>query len=123
MISGYFVWWYSTGINQAYDASLAFISYITDAFSLPTLVRTLFQPWKNDVLQARNASLADQIKIWQLNLASRIVGFFVRLVVIVATLIILTAVLVLVGLLLVAWVLTPLAVIVLPILGAGRLFT
>lgn len=123
MISGFFVWWYSAGLNQAFEVVFALIAYVGNAFSLPTLLKTLFQPWKNDVLRAQNVSLAEQVKIWQLNLASRIIGFLIRFIVIVMTLIILAVLFVVVGVGLVVWLLVPLLVVALPILGVGRLFT
>jgi len=122
MVSGYFVWWYTAGINQAYASAAALLGYIIDSFSLPTLFKTLFAPWKNDVMTAHNASLGDQLKIWQLNLASRIIGFLVRSVVIVTTLIILIVLFVVAGVGLAIWFLVPLLVVLLPILGVGRLF-
>lgn len=123
MFSGYFVWWYGTGMNQAYTVATAFLSHIVDSFSLPTLTRTLFAPWKNDVLVARNVSLSDQIKIWQLNLASRIAGFLIRIVVLAAALLILLTLLLTAGLVLALWLIVPLLVLILPILGVARLFT
>jgi hypothetical protein len=122
MISGYFVWWYGAGIVQAYTAVTAFISYIVDAFSLPTIMRTLFAPWKNDVLTARNVSLGDQLKIWEMNFASRIIGFLVRLVVIFVAAIILLLLVVGAGVGLALWIATPILVLLLPILGVGRMF-
>lgn len=123
MISGYFVWWYSRGIQQAYGAALALLGYITDSFSLPTLFKTLFQPWKNDVLSVRNASLADQLKVWQLNLASRIIGFVVRLIVIGVAVLMLLMLTMLIGGAMVIWVFVPILVVALPLLGVGRLFS
>ncbi len=122
MLSGYFVWWYGAGIIQAYTAITAFLSYIVDIFSLPTLLRTLFAPWKNDVMSAQNVSLGDQLKIWEMNLASRLIGFLVRTVVILVSVVTLAVLIVAAGLGLALWVVTPALIVLLPLLGVGRLF-
>ncbi len=122
MFSGYFVWWYGTGLIQAYQIATSIMAHVTDFFSLPILFRTLFAPWKNDVTVARNLSLADQLKVWQMNFVGRFIGFLVRSVVIVVALLILF-ILVLAGAAgLVIWLLGPPLVIILPLLGVGRLF-
>lgn len=122
MISGYFVWWYGTGIVQAYTAITAFLSFIVDSFSVPSLLRTLFSPWKNDVLSGRNLSLGDQLKIWEMNIASRIIGFLVRLVVIFVAVVVLLVLTLIAGFGLAIWIAAPLLVVILPLLGVGRLF-
>lgn len=123
MVSGYFVWWYSTGINQAYTIAVAAMTRVTDNFSLLFLLKTLLAPWKNDVLIAHNASLADQLKVWQLNLASRLIGFLIRTVVILVSVCLLLLMVVATGIGLALWVATPLLVIILPLVGVTRLFT
>jgi len=47
-------------------------------FSIPTLIKTLFAPWKRDIYAPRNASLDVVIKIMFDNFISRGIGFVVR---------------------------------------------
>ena len=122
MISGYFVWWYGTGLTEAYAAAMAAMTRIVYLFSVSQLGKTLFDPWKNDVIRAHNLSLADQLKVWQLNLASRIVGFLVRSLVILAALFVLALLILLSAVILFIWIATPLLAIVLPLIGVTRLF-
>jgi hypothetical protein len=62
------------------------------------------------------------MKAWEMNIASRVIGFLVRIVVIAVALIILVGLLAIVGFGLALWVITPFLVIILPLLGVGRLF-
>lgn len=90
---------------------------LADFFSVDILLKTWFQPWKNDVIAAQNIALSDQVKIWQQNLISRLVGFFLRTVVILlaAGLLVMAAGLLLIGL--AVWIATPLLVFLLPFTG------
>ena len=66
---------------------------------------------------ARNIALQDQLSIWESNFTSRFVGFVIRSFIIVTTLLIIGVYAVLGLLALGAWVVMPLLVILLPILG------
>jgi hypothetical protein len=52
---------------------------IFHSFSVAILLRTLFDPWKKDVLSAENASLQARFQIVIANLVSRLIGVVVRL--------------------------------------------
>lgn len=123
MVVGFLRWWYSAGLEEASQRAVAVLWRLTDAMSLPILLRTLFAPWKNDVMSARNIALSDQMKLWGQNFASRLIGFLVRSVVI------LTAVVAIAGLCLtfafglVVWLALPFLVIALPVVGLIVVFT
>lgn len=117
MLTESVIWWYGEGISVAWRVASAILFEISDFFSLPTLLKTLFAPWKNDVITAHNISLGDQFKIWELNFVSRLVGFFVRSVIILVTLIILAMGVILEAVLLVFWLIIPLMVYTLPLIG------
>lgn len=92
---------------EAWHVAAAVLYEITDFFSLPILVRTWLSPWKNDVLTAKNVSLGDQFKIWELNFASRIIGFLVRSMIIFISLIVLSLVAILEAITLGLWLVGP----------------
>lgn len=122
VISGFFIWWYGEGLTQSFQIILAVAEKIIDFFSLEILFKTWVAPWKNDVISAENISLGDQLKIWQLNLVSRIVGFVVRTVIIVVAILALGFGGLLGGLALACWIALPLAAVLLPLLGVRMLF-
>lgn len=123
MVYGYFLWWYGVGLGQTWELATAILSRIADFFSFNILVKTWVAPWKNDVLRAQNVSLGDQVKIWQQNLISRLVGFFIRTVMIVVCLLLIALTVLLLAVALVIWLALPILAILLPILGEARLFT
>ena len=93
---------------------------VADFFSLPILVKTWFAPWKDDVQSARNISLGDQLKLWEENMVSRLVGFVIRTVVILISLLTIGVGAVFGLAILAIWVLGPLLMIALPIIGILR---
>lgn len=117
MLYGYFYWWYGAGLQQSWQVALAIVAMTADFFSLDSLVRTWLAPWKNDVSSAQNAALSDQVKLWQQNLASRIIGFLIRTIIILAALITLGVLAVLAGASLIVWLVVPLLIFVLPLLA------
>jgi len=117
VVSGFFYWWYSAGTRQAWDVFALFIFRVYDFFSLDILVKTWFAPWKNDVLTANNIALSDQVKLWEANFVSRLIGALARTVVIFFSLIILAVSFVALTLLFTVWVLMPVLWVVLPVLA------
>jgi hypothetical protein len=81
------------------------------------LVKTWFSPWKGDIEDAKNISLQDRLKLWEDNVASRFIGFFIRTIFIVVALFVIGMIAVLGAFVFVVWILMPLLVVVLPIWG------
>lgn len=78
-------------------------------FSAAQLLKTLFAPWRR-IITYPGASLADRWKAWGDNLFSRIIGFVVRLIVLLAALVALTIVAVVTAIEMLLWPLLPLAI-------------
>jgi len=76
----YLVWWYAQEPAYLWRAVNVTSNKILNLFSVPILIRTLFDPWKRDVTYVENASLDVRYKVWLNNLISRLVGFVVRLI-------------------------------------------
>ena len=80
-ITEMFLWWYSSGWKVFVSKLKAALSSITDFFSMGSLVRTLFKPYRQISAEtARDgASLDIKFHMFLDRLISRIVGFFSRL--------------------------------------------
>jgi len=74
----YFYWWYFEEPEYIWRAIRIITKKIFFSFSVPVLLRTLFDPWKRDVTYVENASLQELFNIWLGNFISRLVGFVVR---------------------------------------------
>jgi hypothetical protein len=122
VLTGYFVWWYGAGLQQSAQIVMAALGGAADFFSLEALIKTWWSPWKNDVISERNLALSDQFKIWQQNLASRIVGFLVRTVVIATALLCIGLLSILSFLALGLWLTLPIVAVLLPLIGVRLMF-
>jgi len=76
----YFSWWYGQELIFLWKSITIITRKIFHSFSVGILIKTLFDPWKKDVLSAENASLDVKFQILIGNLVSRFVGAIVRLV-------------------------------------------
>jgi len=68
-------------INDFFDASLNFLLFFPYFFSVTELLKTLFSPWKNIVTKktSRGFSFSEWGTRFLFNLISRVIGFFMRL--------------------------------------------
>ena len=81
MIAVAFVrWWYGTGWRQVAQNANKRLSRTLLSFSVPTLLRTLFAPWKR-IVTPPGAGISQHFKAAGDNAVSRLVGFSVRLIV------------------------------------------
>ena len=89
-ITEMFLWWYSSGWKVFVGKLKTALSSITDFFSMGSLVRTLFKPYRQISAEvARDgASLDIKFHMFLDRLISRIVGFFSRLTLLFAGIII-----------------------------------
>ncbi len=111
-----FTWWYGVGwklvaksITKRLDRTLA-------SFSVPTLARTLFSPWKR-IVSAPGAGIAAHIQAMGDNLVSRFVGFTVRLMVLLAATVSMAVIAVTGVIQIIAWPLVPIVIPIFIIMG------
>ena len=80
-ITEMFLWWYSSGWKVFVGKLKTALSSITDFFSMGSLVRTLFKPYRQISAETTRdgASLDIKFHMFLDRLISRIVGFFSRL--------------------------------------------
>ena len=114
-IAQMFVWWYSRGWQVFIDKLRTTLTNILDFFSMGSLVRTLFKPFRQISAETASSSSSLDLKFHMFidRLVSRIVGFFSRLIILLAG-----SVIILLGgifslMLIILWPIVPL----LPIVG------
>lgn len=72
-------WWYGAGWANSFKAIFNRVSLVAQEFSLPILLRTLFEPWKQlTVYTGPGAPLDAKMRVLFDNLFSRFFGFVVR---------------------------------------------
>lgn len=106
LVANIFIWWYQAGWRQLLQRSRRFMSTVVGVFSVPILLQTLFSPWRRIITYGDN-SFGSGIRAGLDNLISRVVGFSVRVIVLMAAAIIISLVAALTLAVLVAWPLVP----------------
>ncbi|TSC93505.1 MAG: hypothetical protein CEN89_42 [Candidatus Berkelbacteria bacterium Licking1014_7] len=85
---GFLSWYYPTGILQVGKIFIFALRWEIETFSIFELARTLFSPWRRDIIYAVHPTLQQLFQIFALNLASRFFGLIIRLVTLIAGLLI-----------------------------------
>ncbi|MCX6810484.1 MAG: hypothetical protein NTY30_01950 [Candidatus Berkelbacteria bacterium] len=117
----YFSWWYGYLPRRLFLALEASMITLVDLFSVKILFRTLFSPWKRDLISTDGLSLQEKFQVWMMNLASRFIGFIVKTFVLITFAIVFVAAAVIFAALFCLWIAFPLAIIGLVILGLTNL--
>lgn len=105
-----FKWWYGPGWWDLGRNYRRFLADVYTYFSIALLSKTLFAPWKRIVTPSSGA-LPDRLRAVADNLVSRLVGFTVRLFVLIAGLVCLVLGMIASGVGLILWPLVPLSVV------------
>ena len=84
------------------------------------LLKTLFDPWKKDEIDTTNMAMDDIIKVWFMNLISRVVGASVRSITIMVGLGAIAGVFIGSVLFFIGFILLPVLVVFLIINGSAR---
>lgn len=120
LLLDFFSWWYGKGWLERLASLHVNVLHWIDFFSLGTLLRTLFKPWKQIVSSAGpNGGLSDMKNAFLDNLISRFVGFFVRISVLIFAVFVLMGVFVVTAVFVLLWPLLPLFPVILIVWGAG----
>jgi len=110
MVLEFFVWWYTTGWLETLQRIGGHIEAVWRMFSVPILLRTLFAPWRR-IVTTPGKGMDQLFRSMLDNTISRLVGFVVRLFVLLAA-IVLTCGMAIFGLVVtVLWPLLPLLVV------------
>ena len=115
LFAEFFTWWYSLGFVELLNKLSQLISGIWQKFSVPILLKTLFEPWRR-IIEDAGGSIQDKSRAFVDNLVSRFVGFSIRVIAIITALVLIIIASIMSVVLIVAWplapVLIPLSVIV-----------
>lgn len=72
-------WWYSRGWMWAlHQLFVVRTKHIAEFFSITDLLKTLFAPFRQDVIDTSRAPLGVKLQAFGGNIISRIFGFFIR---------------------------------------------
>ena len=108
------MWWYGPGWLGAWKGSLTWVKNVQLAFSVDVLLKTLFSPWKR-IISLPGRSMDEKFRAMIDNLVSRVIGFMVRVIVLIAALVMILITAVAGVTLALLWPLVPL-------LGVGLIF-
>jgi hypothetical protein len=112
----FFTWWYGHGWAQVVHNFRPRLQQIAGNFSVGQLIRTLFAPWRR-IITYPGASISERFKAWGDNLVSRVVGFVVRLFVLIAAVLVLVVVAAALLIEILLWPLLPIAAVGLIVAG------
>ncbi len=112
----FFRWWYAEGWITLVKKLAARLRNIWYVFSVPTLLRTLFAPWRRIVTYPAKG-FGPMMRAMVDNLISRLIGFIVRVMVILAATVGFILTVVLGVIFVVLWPVAPLLIIGLIIRG------
>lgn len=108
LVANIFIWWYRAGWRQLLQRSQRFMRSVVDTFSVPILLRTLFSPWRQ-IISYRDHSFGSGARAALDNLISRLVGFTVRVCVLLAAAVVISITALGTCIVLIAWPLVPFA--------------
>jgi hypothetical protein len=115
-----FSWWYRRGWIDAGRRLGSRLEGVAHFFSVPSLTRTLFAPWRRIVTHP-GAGLSAYMQALLDNLISRAVGFTTRLLVLATALILMALVTIASSIEILLWPLLPFAPVVCLVMGISNL--
>lgn len=121
LIIRYFLWHYTKAFVDFFHIWRDFFWFCLRFFSIPTMLRTLFSPWKR-ISEERSGGIEGFFTSLVVNSIMRIIGFFMRSMLIVIGCLSLVAVFVFGVTALVIWIFAPLIILVTFVKGIIMLF-
>jgi hypothetical protein len=101
-------WWYLGGLQDQFGRTKKRLLKVYDQFSIPLLLKTLFHPFRMiDADKSYGPSLDAKIRAWLDKMVSRMIGGFIRTIVVIIGIIVLITTVVISALMLVLWVILP----------------
>ncbi len=113
-------WWYSRGwLWMAQQIYIVELGRVFEFFSIKDLLKTLFAPFRQDVIDTSRAPLGVKLQVLGGNLISRVIGAMIRITIIFIGIFFAFLLVFLGFLFLVAWPFLPLAPVVAVVLIGG----
>jgi hypothetical protein len=109
MLIAFFSWWYGSGWQQVVRSLRPRLRAVAENFSVRQLLRTLFAPWKR-ITTPPGRSLEDRMHAVVDNAFSRVVGFVVRVGVLIGAFVSIVVVAILTIIEIIVWPLLPVAI-------------
>jgi len=109
LVGSFLGWWYGAGWLKVARSLGPRSQGVLDSLSVKQLIKTLFQPWRR-IITYPGRSLEDRFRAIGDNLVSRVIGFAVRSIVLLAAIAMLVLVTILTIVEIIIWPLLPLAV-------------
>ncbi len=106
LVIGFLQWWYGPGWRWAGNNLVSRLNGTASGFSIPILLRTLFEPWRR-IITPSDGALSQRVRAMFDNLISRFVGFGVRILTLITGGIIMAGTLVIGGIIVILWPLLP----------------
>jgi hypothetical protein len=114
MLFEFLAWWYGPGWLSAWKNSFEPAKKVQMAFSIDVLLKTLFSPWKRIVVDG-GRSIDEKFRAAMDNLVSRVIGFCVRIIILVTAVVLIALTAAACAILALVWPL-------LPLIGVGLVF-
>ena len=118
----YLLWHYGVAFRNMMLVWGNLFWFVLHFFSIPTLLRTLFSPWKRITEKYQKKGLEDFASAVLVNIMTRIVGAIIRIIVIVFGLAVLLLLFGVMLLFLIVWILAPLVTVGSVLIGLLFLF-
>jgi hypothetical protein len=112
-------WWYGAGWKLVQKNVQIRTQRTLDSFSVPTLLKTLFAPWKR-ILTSPGAGLSEHMRAMVDNAVSRLVGFTIRVIVLLSAAVCYVGIGVAGIVQIIVWPLVPILIVVCLILGVVK---
>ena len=120
IIIAFLQWWYGAGWTEQIRAVNRRLESVFETFSVGILLRTLFAPWKQIIVDpGKNRSANIKLSAGIDNLISRFVGITIRTMVLIAAMLTLVFTFILSIILVIIWPLMPTLVVIFIPLGFG----
>jgi len=116
LVIGFLQWWYGAGWKEAGQRMMSRIKNTYAYFSIPTLLRTLFLPWRR-IMSYSDGSLQQRLQAMMDNLVSRFVGFSIRIIMLFIGLLAIVFTFILGGIMIAIWPIMPIASLLLLVRG------
>ncbi len=112
----YVKWWYGPGWAHIVVLSKKRVATVSELFSIAILLRTLFAPWKR-IVSYPGAGLDAHFRAFIDNLVSRVIGFFIRVSVLIAAVFVFISLSVVNVIQIISWPLVPIGAVIFLVWG------